>query len=602
MSGPVILSVQGIAKAYGAAPLFSGLSLAIAEGDRVGVVGPNGSGKSTLLRILAGLETPDAGTRALRRLARVGFVAQDPGFPAGATVEQVVAEAIADDGPEDHGDAALRVAKAVSRAGFADPTAPADTLSGGWRKRLAIVRALAREPDVLLLDEPTNHLDVEGIVWLEALLRAEPRACLLVSHDRWFLENVAERMIEIDRIHPSGIFATSGRYSDFLERRDAALREQAAYRDTLANRVRGEIAWLRQGAKARTTKQQARIAEAARLIGELAAADDRARAARPGIAFTASGRQTRRLVVASRLGKDLGGRTIVGKLDLVLGPGVRLGLLGANGSGKSTLLGLLAKAIAPDRGAVTHADDLRVVHFTQERAGLDPTWLLRRVLAGEADTVIYRDRPVHVASWAKRFLFQTEQLGQPVGRLSGGERARVHIARLMLQPADVLLLDEPTNDLDIPTLEILEESLLEFPGAIVLVTHDRFLLDRVSSSLLALDGAGGVQPYADLAQWQSAVARTAAAAKAARPRPATPARAPAAARRLGYHEQREWEAMEATILAAEAELEARRAALTDPAIAADAGELARRLAAAEAASTEVDRLYARWSELEAKRA
>ncbi|MCC6847038.1 MAG: ABC-F family ATP-binding cassette domain-containing protein [Deltaproteobacteria bacterium] len=601
MSGPVVLSVQGIAKAYGAAPLFTGLSLAIAEGDRIGVVGPNGSGKSTLLRILAGLETPDAGTRALRRLARVGFVAQDPSFAIGATVEQTVADAVAADGREDHADAALRIAKAVSRAGFADPTAVVETLSGGWRKRLAIVRELAREPDVLLLDEPTNHLDVAGIVWLETLLRAEPRAFLLVSHDRWFLESVAERMVEIDRIHPSGIFETRGRYGDFLERRDDALREQAAYRDTLANRVRGEIAWLRQGAKARTTKQQARIAEATRLIATLAAADDRARTAKAGIAFAASGRQTRRLVVARGLGKDLGGRSIVGTLDLVLGPGVRLGLLGANGSGKSTLLGLLAKTLAPDRGAVTHADDLRVVHFTQERADLDPTWPLRRALAGDADTVIYRDRPVHVASWARRFLFHAEQLGQPVGRLSGGERARVHIARLMLRPADVLLLDEPTNDLDIPTLEVLEESLLEFPGAIVLVTHDRFLLDRVSTSLLALDGAGGVRPYADLAQWQTAIAGAAAAAKAVRPRAAAPTRAPATARRLGYHEQREWEAMEAAILAAETELATRRAALADPVIASDAGELARRLAAAEAASAEVDRLYARWSELEAKR-
>ena len=600
MSGAVILSVQSVGKAYGAAPLFTDLSLAIGEGDRVGVVGPNGSGKSTLLRILAGLETPDTGTRALRRLARVGYVPQDPSFPAGATVEQVVSDAVVADGHAGE-DAALRVAKAVSRAGFPDPSAVVDTLSGGWAKRLAIVRELARAPDVLLLDEPTNHLDVAGIVWLETLLRAEPLAFLVVSHDRWFLENVAERMVEIDRIHPSGLFETAGRYSDFLERRDDALREQAAYRDSLANRVRGEIAWLRQGAKARTTKQQARIAEAGRLIGELAAADERTRTAKAGIAFTASGRQTRRLIVAQGLGKDLGGRTIIDHLDLVLGPGVRLGLLGANGSGKSTLLGLLAGTLAPDRGTVTHADDLRIVQFEQQRGGLDPTWSLRQALAGDGDTVIYRDRAVHVASWSKRFLFRSEQLGQPVGQLSGGERARVHIARLMLRPADVLLLDEPTNDLDIPTLEILEESLLEFPGAIVLVTHDRFLLDRVSTSLLALDGRGGITPYADLAQWQSAVAAAERAAKATtRDRPSPPKPAPAT-KRLGYHEQREWDAMEATILAAEERAAAAQSAMADPAIASDAGELARRLAESEAASAEVERLYARWSELEAKR-
>ncbi len=524
---------------------------------------------------------------------------QEPSFPAGATIAEVVVRALAEDGHAG-GDAELRLAKAASRAGFVDTAARVDTLSGGWQKRLAIVRELAREPDVLLLDEPTNHLDVAGIVWLETLLRAERRAFLVVSHDRWFLENVAERMVEIDRIHPSGLFETAGRYSEFLERRDDALREQAAYRDTLANRVRGEIAWLRQGAKARTTKQQARIAEAGRLIGELDAADDRARTAKAGIAFTASARHTRRLIVAEGLGKDLGGRTIIARLDLVLGPGVRLGLLGANGSGKSTLLGLLAGTIAPDRGRVTHAEELRVVHFEQDRSGLDPAWSLRRALAGDADTVIYRGRAVHVASWAKRFLFRSEQLGQPVGQLSGGERARVHIARLMLQAADVLLLDEPTNDLDIPTLEILEESLLEFPGALVLVTHDRFLLDRVSTSLLALDGSGGVTPFADLAQWQSALVAAEDAAKASRPRPAAP-RPAAAAKRLSYHEQREWDAMEEAILAAEDELAACRAALTDPAVVSDAAELARRFAANEAASTRVERLYARWSELEAKR-
>jgi ATP-binding cassette subfamily F protein uup len=600
MSAPVILSVQGIAKAYGATPLFRDLSLAIAEGDRVGVVGPNGSGKSTLLRILAGEETPDQGTRALRRLARVGYVPQEPSFPPDASVEAVVADAVAAV-ESDAGEAALRVAKALSRAGFADPSARLGTLSGGWLKRLAIVRALATAPDVLLLDEPTNHLDVAGIVWLETLLRAERLAYLVVSHDRWFLENVAGRMIEIDRAYPSGLFETDGTYSDFLERRDEALREQAAYRDTLANRVRGEIAWLRQGAKARTTKQQARIAQAGKLIDELAATDDRMRSARAGITFNASGRQTRRLVVARGLGKDRGGRTVIDRLDLVVGPGMRLGLLGANGSGKSTLLQILGGTLPPDRGTITFADGLRVVHFDQHRGGLDPTWSLQRALAGDGDTVVYQGRALHVASWSKRFLFRSEQLGQPIGRLSGGERARVHIARLMLEPADLLLLDEPTNDLDIPTLEVLEESLLEFAGAVVLVTHDRYLLDRVSTSLLALDGAGGVTPFADLAQWQAAeAARSAeAAARTAAPRPAA-TRAPAAAKRLSYHEQREWDAMEATILAAEEALAACQAAVADPAVASDAAELARRCAASEAASERVERLYARWSELDAK--
>jgi len=599
MSAPVILSVQSVSKAFGTAPLFRDLSLGIVEGDRVGVVGPNGSGKSTLLRILAGHETPDQGTRALRRLARVGYVPQDPTFPPEDSVEAIVTSAVAVI-VKDEAEVALRVAKALSRAGFTDPTVRAGTLSGGWLKRLAIVREVACGPDVLLLDEPTNHLDVAGIVWLETLLRVERFAYLVVSHDRWFLENVAGRMIEIDRVYPAGLFETTGRYSDFLERRDEALREQAAYRDTLANRVRGEIAWLRQGAKARTTKQQARISQAGKLIDELATADDRTRTAKAGITFNASGRQTRRLVVATGVDKARGGRPIVTGLDLVVGPGLRLGLLGANGSGKSTLLQLLAGTLAPDRGTIERADDLRVVHFDQHRGGLDPAWSLKQALAGDGDTVIYHDRPVHIASWSKRFLFRFEQLGQPVGQLSGGERARVHIARLMLQPADLLLLDEPTNDLDIPTLEVLEESLLEFPGAVVLVTHDRYLLDRVSTSLLALDGAGGLTPFADLAQWLASEAQRATEATAKSETPRAAPRPASATKRLSYHEQREWERIEATILAAEEALAACCAALEDPAVISDAGELARRYAESEAASARVDSLYARWSELEAK--
>jgi ATP-binding cassette subfamily F protein uup len=602
----VILSVQGITKAYGAAPLFADLSLALADGDRVGLVGPNGSGKSTLLRILAGLEVPDRGVRALRRQTRLGYVPQEPTFAADDSVERVVRAALDGDASDrtalagrDVAEAELRVAKALSRAGFVDPAARVGDLSGGWRKRLAIARELARAPDVLLLDEPTNHLDIEGIVWLEALLRAEPLAYLVVSHDRRFLERVVERMVEIDRMHPSGMFETVGRYSDFLVRRDEALREHAAYRETLANRVRREIEWLRRGAKARSTKQQARVKEAGRLIDELATTDDRAVVARAGIEFTASGRQTRRLVVAEGLGKDLGGRTLLDGLDLVLSPGVRLGLLGPNGSGKTTLLRLLAGTLAPDRGTLAHADALRVVHFDQHRTDLDPTLPLRRALAPHGDTVVYRDRALHVAAWAKRFLFRPEQLGLPAGQLSGGERARVHIARLMLDPADLLLLDEPTNDLDIPTLEILEESLAEFPGAIVLVTHDRFLLDRVATELLALDGTGRAERFADLAQWEAAQQTSPAAPRTASAR-AAPAPAAQGLKRLSYRERQEWERMEERILGAEAAVVACQAALEDPAVAADSAEIATRYAAAEAARTQVETLYARWAELDAK--
>jgi ABC transport system ATP-binding/permease protein len=599
----VLLSVQGLAKAYGAAPLFEDLALALAEGDRVGLVGPNGSGKSTLLRILAGIEAPDRGSRSFRRQTRLGYVAQDPSFRPGESVQRVVATAVAESGGAEAAgpaEAGLRVAMALSRAGFSDPGARAGDLSGGWLKRLAIARELARKPDVLLMDEPTNHLDVEGILWLEEILRSEATAYLVVSHDRWFLERVAERMVELNRIYPTGLFEAAGRYSDFLVARDEALRAEASYQDTLANRARREIDWLRQGAKARTTKQQARIKEAGRLIDELAEAKARGADARAGIDFTASGRPTRRLLAARGLVKSRGGRPIVGGLDLVLGPGTRIGLIGPNGSGKTTVLRLLDGTLPPDRGEIERAAGLRVAHFDQHREGLEEDAPLRRALATESDTVIYQGRALHVAAWAKRFLFRPEQLALPVARLSGGERARVHLARLMLEPADLLLLDEPTNDLDIPTLEVLEEALAEFPGAVVLVTHDRFLLDRVATAVLALDGAGGAAWFADSAQWEAArreAARPARAAVVARPAVAREAQG---VKRLTYTERREWEQIEARIEGAERALAESRAALDDPAVASDPTALADRYAAAESARAAVESLYARWADLERK--
>ena len=608
MSRLPLLSCEGISKAYGIHPLFEGLSFSLAEGDRVGLVGPNGSGKTTLLKVLAGIEPPDAGTRSQRRLTRLGYVPQDPTFPGDRTVEALLAEALPAE-QRDGFEAAGRVAAVLGRAGFADSRQTVAVLSAGWRKRLAIARELVAAPDVLLLDEPTNHLDVEGILWLEALLRTEVPAVLVVSHDRYFLEHVARRMLELNRCYPGGLFQAEGRYSDYLVRRDEALREQAAYRDTLANRVRREVEWLRRGPKARTRKGEARVQAAGRLIQELDEARARAANATVGIEFTASGRQSKKLLVATGVAKTVGGQRLLADLNLTLTPGMRLGVLGASGSGKSTLLNLLAGTLAPDAGQIERAEGLRVVRFDQDREGLDPAVSLRRALAPEGDAVVYRDRSLHVVSWAKRFLFRPEQLETAVGRLSGGERARILLARLMLQPADLLILDEPTNDLDIPTLEVLEDNLTDFPGALVLVTRDRLLLERVSTLVLALDGSGGATCYADYVQWEAArgefeqVAED-AAAPPVRSSPGPPPRRPGRdgldARRLTYLEKREWERMEETILAAEGALAACRAAVEDPAVASDAVALGERWAALEAARTEVDRLYRRWAELEEK--
>jgi len=601
----LLLSCRDLAKAFGALPLFEGLSFGLFEGDHVGLVGPNGSGKSTLLRILAGLEPPSAGTCAARKRLRIGYVPQDPRFDDGETVASVLNRAARDETLDDH-EIEGRVAVAMGKAGFADPDATVAALSGGWKKRLAIARELVRGPELLLLDEPTNHLDVDGILWLEELLGREPEAFLAVSHDRYFLEAVAGRVMELNRAFAQGVLDVRGRYREYLEKKDDLLAGQAAYQDSLRNRVRGEIAWLSRKARARTRKARARIDEAERLQGELADLDDRSRSSRAAIDFPGTERRTKRLLVAEGLAKAFGARSVVDGLDLVLSPGLRLGLLGGNGSGKTTLLRLLSGDEAPDSGTVERAPALRVVTFDQHRSRLDPAASLRRTLAPAGDSVIYRGRGVHVAGWAKRFLFRSEQLETPVGRLSGGEQARVLIACLMLEPADVLLLDEPTNDLDIPTLEVLEESLLDFPGALVLVTHDRYLLDRVSTRILALDGQGGATWFADYPQWERDRSRR--PGKAVReptgvrsrlepppPPPGAPTRS-----RLTYRDQREWDHMEARILEAEEHLDVCRRQADDPAVVSDHEALRERHEALSAAEAAVEQLYARWAELEAK--
>jgi ABC transport system ATP-binding/permease protein len=549
-------------------------------------VGPNGSGKSTLLKILAGVEQPDSGNRAIRRGTRVGYVPQDPVFAPGKTVEEVVA---AESSLDDY-DTSSRVAQALGKAGFNDRSAPTEALSGGWRKRLAIARELASEPDILLLDEPTNHLDVDAILWLEGLLRTDPKAFVVVSHDRRFLENIAGRMLELNRVYPNGMFQTAGRYSDFLEKRDELLRNEAAYQETLANLARREMEWLRRGPKARTTKAKARVQAAGALIEELDESRERARVSTAKIDFTASERKTKRLWS----GKGLSKWSLFRDLDLLLTPGTRLGILGPNGSGKSTLLRVIAGELEPDEGSIEQAERLRVVYFEQNRESLDPTLTLRRALAPEGDAVMFRDRELHVASWAKRFLFSTEQLETSVSKLSGGEKARIILARLMLQPADLLVLDEPTNDLDIPTLDVLEESLQDFPGAIVLVTHDRLLLDRIATQILALDGKGNAEYFADLDQALSFRASSEESVPGAR-------RDPKRSKRISYLEQRELDAMEETIETAEGKLEEARQRAEDPSVATDAKALHERHEELAQAQAAVDRLYARWADLEAKR-
>jgi len=598
---PPILNAQGLSKRFGATPLFEGISFVISERDRIGLIGPNGSGKSTLLRILSGVMSPDTGDVALRKRTRLSYLEQESQFPAGRSVRQIIQAALQrGDVPEAEWEA--RAGETLGRTGFEDFEQEASALSGGWRKRLAIAEALVQQPDILLLDEPTNHLDLAGIAWLEELLRDAPFASVIVSHDRYFLENVANEMVELSRLYPDGFLRTSGTYTAFLEKKEEFLHAQGKRQEALENLVKNEIAWLRRGAKARTRKSKARIGKAHQLMGELADLNTRTRTASTGIDFSATERQTKRLIELQGVAYQFGERSLFSDLDFAITAGMRVGLVGPNGSGKSTLLRLLQGELVPTSGTLRRADSLQIVYFDQNRE-LDSSVTLRRALAPESDSVVYQDRVIHVASWAARFLFTGEQLNQPVANLSGGERARVLIARLMLQPADVLLLDEPTNDLDIPTLEILEESLLEYRGALVLVTHDRYMLDRVSNVVLGLDGLGGVGRFADYSQWELWQTEQVENAKrletsALPSKEQTPQIAPK--KKLSYLEAREYASIEQRVAEAEAILAAKKAAMEDPAIVSDHERILAAHAEYDEVRRTVDELYNRWAELESK--
>jgi len=569
------------------------------------VIGPNGSGKSTLLEMLLGRVKPDSGDVAIRKGTRLSYVAQISEFASGVTIRGVMEGALVRAAvPE--GERASRFAETLGRAGFADLEVPAATLSGGWRKRLAVAEALVEAPDILLLDEPTNHLDLAGIQWLETLLQNAPFACVVVSHDRYFLENVANEMVELNRIYEDGALRVQGNYSAFLEAKEAHLHAQKKRQESLENRVHTELEWLRRGPKARATKAKARIGKARELIGDLAEMKARNRTASAGIDFSATNRKTKQLITLDGVSCVIGGRALFKNIHFSVTSGMRVGLVGPNGSGKTTLLRLLQGEIHPESGKARRAEGLRVVYFDQNRE-LDPDITLRRALAPDSDAVIYLERVIHVVAWAERFLFSAENLNQRVGRLSGGERARVLIAQLMLQPADVLLLDEPTNDLDIPTLEILEESLLEYTGALVLVTHDRFMLDRVSTVVLGLDGLGSAERFADYSQWEAwqraqLASRTQKSADVGRLPRAEEGESPTARakKKTTYQEARELAAMERRIGEAEQALLAKRAALEDPGVTGDRIRLQDACTELDAAQKAVDDLYARWAELEEK--
>ena len=595
MTKASLISLQEITRDLGDRKLFSELSLVLYENDRVVLIGPNGAGKSTLLKILSGYETADEGEVHLRSGTKISYVPQLETFEGNVTVQEVLEKGLVSDGI-DHQDVLRRSSMWLGRCGFEDFAQPVSELSGGWRKRLSLACGFASEPDLLLLDEPTNHLDIESIEWLEKQVAGFRGAIVTVSHDRWFIEQVAKRVVELHPRYPSGTFASDGSYSDFLESRALYLESLQQMKDSLTNKVRREVAWLRAGVKARTTKSKSRIKRAHDMIDTLGGINlDQRRA---NLSFGSSERKTKELIKLESVGYSIGEKTLFSSLSLCISPGDKIGVVGANGSGKTSLLSVLLGKNQPTTGKIKIAKGLSVGFFDQARNGLGAGITLKEALAPDSDSIVVRGKPVHVAAWADRFLFSHSHLSLPIESLSGGEQARALLAILMAKEIDVLVFDEPTNDLDIQTLEVLEDACETFPGAVVLVTHDRYMLTRVATGVIGLSD-GKATLCADYAQWEDAKRESKDKTRTGQAR--TESKLPPTGKKktkLSYMEQRELDGMEQSILKAEESLAVISSELENPENVTNAEKLGKLSESYDAAKKAVDDLYKRWDELE----
>jgi ATP-binding cassette subfamily F protein uup len=597
----MLISTSKLTKSFGHQALFRDLTLTIEPGERIGLIGPNGAGKSTLLRILAGKTTATSGEIAAKQGLRVGYLEQVPHFSENATI----LSAIESGSPHlEEWEAHILARKYIARLGLSDfaETMPVAKLSGGWKKRVALARELAKEPDLLLLDEPTNHMDIESITWLESFLAKLPYALLTITHDRLFLQRVSNRIIELDPRHAGGLLSVQGDYLKYLEVREQLILAQENREVVLKNTLRRETEWLKQGAKARTTKQQARIKKAGELQEQVAELTERNVKQTVRLDFAARERNPQRLIEAKGISKTYGTQTIFSDLSLTLAPATRLGILGRNGMGKTTLIRTLIGSEAPDSGTVFRSDCLSVAYFDQTREALDPELTLTETLCQKGDHVQYKGQNIHIRGYLNRFLFSSLQMNLKVGRLSGGEQSRLLVARLMLTPANLLVLDEPTNDLDIATLNVLEQCLKEFNGAIILVTHDRYFLDQVANQLIAFPPPSMKErkllSFANLAQWETWQELQDNDEKTApivhKPAAATEKRA-----RLGFKEQRELAGMEENIHKTEQQLEELAHQCALPEAISDAALLLKLTHEMAELQVRLEQLYQRWGELEA---
>jgi len=600
MARPPLLTLQDIALTFGGTRLLESASLQLGHGERIALVGRNGSGKSTLLRIAAGLIEPDSGRRFVQPDATVRYLAQEPDLSAFPTVGAYVETGLA---PGDDPHAGRMALEALGL----DPDAAPGPMSGGELRRAALAHALAPDPDVLLLDEPTNHLDIAAIAWLEDVLKERRKALVLISHDRRFLETLSTAVVWLDR---GRTHRMDRGFAEFEDWRDGILAAEEEERRRLDKRIEQEEEWLRYGVTARRKRNMGRLRALHDMRQERR--DQRRQTGLADMRLASAERSGKRMIVAEGVEKSFGDRTVVKDLSLTIMRGDRVGLVGPNGTGKTTLVNILLGRLTPDRGTVKFGVDLEVNLLDQRREDLDPDEpLMRAISPAGADRVTVGDTTKHVASYLKDFLFTPEQFNTPVGALSGGERARVLLARAFARPSNVLVLDEPTNDLDLETLDLLAEVIADYDGTLLLVSHDRDFLDRTVTTTLVAEGDGTWGEYAGgysdmLAQRGSAPVGRHAAREA--PRKATPAPSPdhpkPAARRakLSFREKHDLQTLPARLEALEKEIEEISASLADPALyARDPARFDRLTGTLSAKQAEKDAAEERWLELEMKR-
>jgi ATP-binding cassette subfamily F protein uup len=594
----VLVNVHDLHHSYSHRSLFEGLTFSVYEGEKIALIGQNGAGKSTLMKIMSGMIEPDGGKVARNRGIRVGYLPQAPEFDPEITVRDAIYAKIDQEGDW----AAIGAAEeAMSRLGLkAGEDRKMGSLSGGWKKKVALAHELAMSPDLLLMDEPTNHLDVESIMWLEEWVKAAPIAVVIISHDRSFLQRTAKRVIEIDRRNPDGILSVEGGYNTFLQVKEDYIENQIAREASLKNVLRREVEWLGRGAKARSTKQKARIDRAGDLMDEVADLSSKTRSQSVTLEFDALERLPKKFAVLEGVSKSYGDLKLFSNLDLNITPRTRLGLMGRNGAGKSTLIRLIVGEEQADTGKIERSDRMEPSYFEQSRETLDQKLTVKQTVCPEGETVEFQGRKMHVRGYLERFMFSGGQLDQSVSKLSGGEQARLLLARLMLRPANILILDEPTNDLDLQTLAILEDCLKDFPGAVILVTHDRSFMGEVCNQILAFPE---MITFAEIDQWEKWFKddqkKQALAAKNSKTEIKFQPKA-AEKKKLSFKEQHEFDKMEGVIAEKEAKVAELEQKSMDPKISAHSTELNKVITEMAKFQHEVEQLYARWAELEAK--